>query len=181
MQGKWVPVRGHVVGGRRLQTCATREKTISASVLAGSLPQHQSKRSAGACPPPLGKEVNSQLSCLLGFFVSLLPGRRVRQSASILGKGLGVAVRVGSLVWDFRRTQVANLRYRRESFLPASFLTNNGRWHDLAEGQEMISAVLAHASCHSGAIFAWYSSSTSAAYSGQTSISASSRASFMSS
>ena len=88
-QTKWVPVRGHVDGGRRLQTCATGENAISAFVLASSLSHRLSKSSAGACPPPLGNAIISQLSCLLGFSVSLLPGRRVRQSASILSKGLG--------------------------------------------------------------------------------------------
>ena len=89
MQGKWVPVRGYVGSGRRLQTCATKENAISAFVLASSLPHRLSKSSAGACPPPLGKEVNSQLSCLLEFNVSSLPKRRDGQFGSFLSEGLG--------------------------------------------------------------------------------------------
>ncbi len=88
-QTKWVPVRGHVGGGRRLQTCATKENAISAFVLAISLPQHQSKRSAGACPPPLGNAIISQLSCLLEIIVSSLPNRRDGQFGSFLSEGLG--------------------------------------------------------------------------------------------
>ena len=73
MQGKWVPVRGHVGDGRRLQTCANKENAISSFILASSLPHRLSKSSAGACPPPLGNAIISYLSCLLGFFVSSLP------------------------------------------------------------------------------------------------------------
>ena len=113
MQGKWVPVRGHVGDGRRLQTCATKENAISAFVLASSLPHRLSKSSAGACPPPLGKEVNSQLSCLLGFYVYSLTKRRDEQSGSFLSEGLRAANRVSSLAWaSWQRKQVSSLRYR---------------------------------------------------------------------
>ena len=163
-----------------LQTCATGEKAISASVLTSSPPRRLSKRSAGTCPPPLGKEIISQLSCLLRFIVSSLPRRRDEQSGYFLSEGPRAADRVGCRAWVCRRrTQVANLRYRRENLSTASCLSKSGRWHHLAEGHEMVSAALAHASCHRGAILARYSSSTTAAYSGQTAISASSRASFM--
>ena len=98
MQGKWVPVRGYVGSGRRLQTCTTKENAISAFVLASSLPHRLSKSSAGACPPPLSSparshnisrnvarglvprllamQVISQLSCLLelSFLRSLIDG-----------------------------------------------------------------------------------------------------------
>ena len=89
MQGKWVPVRGHVGSGRRLQTCTTKENAISAFVRASSLPHRLSKSSAGACPPPLGNAIISQLSCLLEFIVSSLPKRWDGQFGSFLSEGLG--------------------------------------------------------------------------------------------
>ena len=97
MQGKWVPVRGYVGSGRRLQTCATKENAISAFVLASSLPHRLSKSSAGACPPPLGNKIISSLNYLLEIIVSSLPNRRDKQFGSFLSEGLGPQTKWGPL------------------------------------------------------------------------------------
>ena len=94
-------------------------------------PHRLSRRSAGACPPPLRSEPILQWNCLLGFLGPSLPKSRDEQSGSFPIECLRAAHRVGSRAREFRlRTQVANLRYRRESRLHPSCLSSSGRWQD---------------------------------------------------
>ena len=94
-------------------------------------PQRLSRRSAGACPPPLRSEPILQWNCLIGLFGPSLPKSRDEQSGCFLLECLRAAHRVGSRAREFRpQTQVANLRYRRESRLHPSCLSSSGRWQD---------------------------------------------------